>query len=157
MQEYSLKIAEAIEQFLKEDDWNFEPVDENGLIQFGIRLKCKFQHANINVRVRQGSFMVLTILPVCADEESRPKVIDFINRANYGFIHGNFEMDPRDGEVRFRTSQNCGDDEILISSEIIKECIYLNLSMVERYGTPLMKVMMGAIEPEQAIEEAEGD
>jgi len=157
MQDYSLKIADAIEQFLKEDDWNFEPVDENGVIRFGIRLKCKFQHADIHVRIRQSGFMVLAVLPITADEESRPQVLDFINRANYGFIHGNFEMDPRDGEVRFRTSQNCGDDEVLVSSEIIRECIYLNLSMVERYGTPLMKVMMGALEPEEAIEQAEAD
>lgn len=156
MQDYSLKIAEAIEEFLKNDDWNFDATDENGIIRFGIKLRCKFQHADIRVRVRQDSYLVLTTLPVTADEDSRAKVLDFINRANYGFVHGNFEMDPRDGELRFRTSQNCGRD-ILINSDIIKESIYLNLSMVERYGTPLMKVMMGVATPEEAIEEAEGD
>ncbi len=157
MREFSLKLAEEIQQFLRDDDWNFDEVDENGVITFGVRLKCKFQQAHVAIRVREDSYMVLATLPIKADEDTRPKVLDFLNRANYGMVHGNFEMDPRDGEVRFRTSQSCGDSEVLISQEIIKESIYLNLSMCERYGTPMVKVMMGFASPEEAIAEAEGE
>ena len=43
MQDYSLKIAETIEDFLRADDWKFDEVDENGVNRFGVSLKCKFR------------------------------------------------------------------------------------------------------------------
>lgn len=155
MQDYSLKIAETIEDFLRADDWKFDEVDENGVIRFGVSLKCKFRRCNVAIQVRNTCFMVLATLPLTADEESRPNVVEFLNRANYGLIRGGFEMDMSDGEVRYRTSQYCGDEEILISHEMVKDTLYVSLSMLERYGTPLLEVMMGNLDPAEAIEQAE--
>lgn len=155
MREYSQKIAENIKQFLEDDDWNYRMDEENGVISTGMKLKCKFQRADVSIRIGTDTFMVLFILPVNAEESVRPKVLDFINRANYGLIRGGFEMDIRDGEVRFRTSHYCGKNIDMIDSEIIGDAVYLNYSMVERYGSELMAVMMGFMEPDEAIEKAD--
>lgn len=155
MQDYSLKIAETIEDFLRKDDWKFEETDENGIIRFGVSLKCKFRRCNVAIQVRNTCFMVLATLPLTADEESRPNVLEFMDRANYGLIRGGFEMDMSDGEIRYRTSQYCGDEDVLISHETVKDTLYVTLSMIERYGTALLEVMMGNLSPSEAIERSE--
>ncbi|MBR5372270.1 MAG: YbjN domain-containing protein [Oscillospiraceae bacterium] len=155
MRDYSLKIAEMVKQFLDDDDWRYKFDEENGVVNTGMKLNCKFQRADVSIRVNSDTFLVLFILPVNADEDIRPKVLDFINRANYGLIRGGFEMDVRDGEVRFRTSHYCGENCDMICADVIKDAIYLNYSMVERYGSELMAVMMGFMEPEEAIEKAD--
>lgn len=155
MQEYSLKIASAIEDFLTTDDWKFDPADENGKIRFNVRLKCKFCNCSVCINVYKEAFIVLSALPLMADEESRGAVLDYLNRANYGMIHGSFEMNPGTGEIFFRVSQYCGNEDIMISEEIIRHAIYLNLTMIERYGNPMLNVMLGHSTPAEAIAEAE--
>lgn len=157
MRDYSLKIADEIEQFLKADEWNFEPADEDGLIRFRVSLKCKFQKCNVTIQVRKNAYMILCTLPLTADEDSRERVMEFVTRANYGLILGCFEMDLSDGEVRYKTAQFCGDEDVLISHEIIKETLYVGLSMLERYGTALLEVMMGMTEPDDAIKKVESN
>lgn len=156
MKDYSLKIAEEIEQFLQQDDWKFDPVDEDGMIRFSVSLKCKFRKCRVTIQVRKNSYLVICTLPITADDETRTAAMEFITRANYGLILGNFEMDVNDGEVRYKCSQFCGDENVLISAEIIKETVYVGLSMLERYGTPLLEVMMGMSSAADAVKKAEG-
>ena len=155
MKDYSLKIAEEIEQFLRDDDWNFDTADENGVIRFSVSLKCKFRKCRVMIQVRKNSYLVISVLPITADEETRAAVNEFITRANYGLILGNFEMDLSDGEVRYKCAQFCGEQDVLISPEIIRETLYVGLSMLERYGTPLLEVMMGLTAPADAVKKAE--
>ena len=157
MRDYSLKIAEEIEQFLRDDDWRFDPADENGMIRLSVSLKCKFSKCRVNIQVRKNSYLIVSSLPITADEASRPAVMEFLTRANYGLILGHFEMDLSDGEVRYKCAQYCGNENVLISGEIIKETLYVGLSMLERYGTPLLEVMMGITAPLDALKKAEGD
>jgi len=42
----------------------------------------------------------------------RGAVAEFINRANYGIIIGNFEMDFADGEIRYKTSIDVQGDKL---------------------------------------------
>jgi len=155
MREYSLKIAETVKQFLDTDEWNYDFDEENGVFHSGVKLKCKFQHAEIMIRTYNDAFTVLFVLPVKADAETRAKVTEFLMRANYGMIRGGFEMDLHDGEVRFRTAHYCGSDVDLVSCDAVRENIALNYQIVNRYGSELMAVMMGFMEPEEAIEKAE--
>ncbi len=155
MKDYSLKIAEEIQEFLRADDWHFDEVDENGVIRFGCSLKCKFRRCSIHIQVRQNSYMILATYPITADEDSRTEVMEFITRANYGLVLGCFEMDLRDGEVRYRTSQFCGDENVLISHEMVKETLYVTISMLERYGTALLEVMLGSLSAKDGVERSE--
>lgn len=155
MRDYSLKIADVIQEFLRADKWNFDEVNEDGVIRFTCSLKCKFRRCSIQISVRKTSYMILAAFPITADEESRAAVAEFITRANYGLVLGCFEMDFADGEVRYRTSQYCGDEDVLISQEIVKETLYVTLSMLERYGTALLEVMLGTITAQEGVERSE--
>lgn len=44
------------------------------------------------------------LAPFKVPEDARMAVAEFITRANYGMRIGNFELDLRDGEVRYKSS-----------------------------------------------------
>ena len=44
---YSKAIAESIENYLNEKEWKFMPVDENGVIRTGLKLRNKLKSVDI--------------------------------------------------------------------------------------------------------------
>lgn len=150
---YSEQIKNAIEDFFSKDEWKYQPINERGVIRTGIGLKCKLRQADIFVNINDTAFSVTTILPIGADEDSRAAVAEFMTRANYGIIHGCFEMDYSDGEIRFRTSLYCGD--AIPTYDQVEHMFYINILTVDRYGDALTKVMYGLASPQDAVEEVE--
>ena len=97
------------------------------------------------------------MIPLSASEEERSKVGEFILRANYGLKIGGFDFDFNDGEVSYRVSMYCGDDEFVPPTyDQINFAVIIGLMMIERYGDALIKVMFGLVEPEDAIMSVEG-
>ena len=151
---YSESIAGAIEGFLMEDDWKYVPLDERGIIRMSLSTHSKLKTLNIFINVCDNCYSVITSLPVGADDNTKAAAAEFITRANYGIMHGNFEMDFDDGEIRYKTSLYCGDT--LPTYEQVRQSIYVNTLTVERYGDELLKVLYGFATPEEAIAEVEG-
>lgn len=149
---YSTEIAFAITDFLQKDEWNYNFDDEREVIRMGVNLKNKIGSAQYFIDLRDDKYMVFLTFPVKADEDSRPAVLDLINRINYDMIFSNFEMDMNDGEVRIRMAIDC--DQCLPSEEVVKDSIYIPAMMAEQYGNALMKVMMGIMPADLAYIEA---
>lgn len=152
---YSPGIQKAIENFFAKDDWKYEPMDENGIFRTGISLKSKVKSAKLYIDVKNQGYSIISVLPIGADEENRAAAAEFITRANYGMYLGNFEMDFSDGELRYKTSAFCGEE--IPTFEQIRELVYVNFSMIERYGDGLLKVIFGMSTPEDAINEIENN
>ncbi len=146
---FSPDIQAAVEDFFERDDWHYEPMTENGVFRLGITLKSKFKNARIYMNILNNGIVCLTVPPMGADENNMTQVNEFITRANYGLNHGNFELDFRDGEIRYKTSLICGKE--IPTFEQIKELLYINIMMIERYGNGLAEVMFGMSTPEEAI------
>ena len=84
------------------------------------------------------------------------KVAEFLLRANYGLKVGGFDFDFDDGEISYRISIYCGDEEFVPPTyEQIDFAVIIGLMMIEKYGDALVKVMFGLVEPEDAIESVE--
>lgn len=154
--DYSGRIARAIEGFFDDENWRYDEINENGIIKTGTAIDGKLKSVQIYINITSDGFTINSVLNVSADEDTMADVAEFITRANYGLRHGNFEMDYRDGEIRYRTSCYCGDD-MIPSSDIIKFLLYTNIIMIERYGNALLSVMFGMASPEEAIKNAEND
>ena len=146
---YSKEIADAVSMFLHEDDWKFSEVDDDGIIRTGIRLNSKVKSADIYINVLKESFVVISVPALQADKDCMDEMAEFITRANYGLNHGNFEMDYRDGEIRYKTSL-FSDDEIP-THEQIEAMIYINVTTLDNYGNGLAMIAFGMGTPEDAI------
>lgn len=152
--EYSKELAQAINNFLVEDDWKFGFDEDKGVFKFSCDVRSKLKSVDCLIRVREDSYMVIVICRLSA-EDCTTEMAEFITRANYGLNNGNFEMDFNDGEIRYKVFVDCEDS--MPNSAIIKNSIYLPIIMFERYGDGIASVIFGVQSPEEAVNACEED
>lgn len=158
MKKYSTDIAKAIQSFLKSDDWHFSFDDKEGRFKFGLSTRSKIKHFNYHILVHDDGYTVYTFSPVGADDDDKEmmrNMAEFVCRANYGLRNGNFEMDFNDGEVRYKTFVDC-DGGAVPMSEIIKDSIYVLVSMFRRYGGGILDVVYQNVSGKKAVAKCEG-
>ena len=80
-------------------------------------------------------------------------VCEYLTRANYGLTIGNFELDHRDGEVRYKVS--CNVREGLPGEDAVDDLIAMPVAMFNKYGNGFLAVNMGFSTPEDAAAQAE--
>ena len=153
---YSEDIAGEIRGFLIDDDWKFDFDEEKGIFRFGVNIDGKMKHVNYFVPVRDDSYIVYAISPVSADSDD-PQVMnaitEFVSRANYGLRNGNFEVDMRDGEIRYKVFVDC--DGVIPSKEVIRGSIIIPAMMFERYSPGILDVIFKGSSAAEAIEQCE--
>ncbi len=153
---YSTSISRAITDFLTEDDWNYTFDAEKGRFQFILSTNKKLKNISYIISVREDSYIVYATSPIgpSADNpEEMARMAEFICRANFGLVNGNFELDFRDGEIRYKTYVNC--DGIVPTEEIIRSSIFVIASMYKRYADGITDVLFKDITPEEAIKNCE--
>ena len=104
-------------------------------------------------RDEQQQFVFYSVCSVNAPENKRQALAEFIARANYGMILGNFELDFTDGEIRYKTSIDVGNDKI--TYELIRQVVYTNVMMMDKYQPGIMSVIYSDVSPEEAIKQIE--
>lgn len=114
----------------------------------------KLKKVNYRVRIRKYDYVSYAYCPLNADD-CKTEMAEFVTRANYGLINGNFEMDFRDGELRYKCFVNC--DETIPGKETIKDSIYVPAAMFKRYGDGIVSVMFGVKSARDAISDCESD
>lgn len=152
---YSTEIAKAIKNFLDTDDWHYTFDENDGIFKMGVNLKCKLGSTDMRVKVGADYFTTYAAVKMNADASCRTEVAEFITRANYGLRNGNFEMDFRDGELRYKSFNNC--DGLIPSRAVIADGIMIPALMIDRYGDGLVAVMFGLQTPEDAVAASESD
>ena len=155
-EEFSQDIVDCIRYFLVDDDWNFDFDEEKGIFRFGVNLDSKLKNVRYFVPVREDGYTVYAISPINADSDDKDvmrEMNEFINRANYGLRSGNFELDVRDGEIRYKIYVDC--ENQLPSREIVKSSIIIPSVMFERYSQGILDVMFRGSTAEDAISKCE--
>ncbi len=150
---YSMNIANAVNDFLKEDDWHFSFDENRGIFRFGLGLKGKLKRINYIVDIKDDEYLVYAISPLGADEEDAKmmaNMAEFICRANYGFKMGNFELDFDDGEVRFKVHVLC--KGVTPTAEMIKRSIYCPATMFDHYGSGIVDIIFNDTSGKAAVD-----
>ncbi|MEL7052307.1 MAG: YbjN domain-containing protein [Cyanobacteria bacterium J06588_5] len=75
----------------------------------------------------------------------------FITRANYGLILGNFELDYTDGEIRYKTSLDVESDRL--TPALTKNLISTNVTTMDQYLPGLLAFLEQQTPPGQAIKQ----
>jgi hypothetical protein len=147
------QIFNALVEFFEEDEWDFQWMEGMSVLTMSFSGKNGKWQCFAQAREQQQQFVFYSVLSVNVPKEKRGRVAEFITRVNYGMVIGNFEMDFDDGEVRYKTSIDVEGVELL--PPMIRQVVYANLIITDRYLNSLMRVIYSDVEPEQAI--AEGD
>ena len=94
-------------------------------------------------------FVFYSVLIPRVPAARRLAVAEYITRANYDLMLGNFELDLEDGEVRFKTSADLSG--MTPTTAFLKTLIFANLLATDRYFPGLMSVLFADALPAQAI------
>jgi hypothetical protein len=96
---------------------------------------------------------ILIQYPLMVKEKFRPAAMEFITRANYGLVIGNFEMDCNDGEVRYHVSHLM--EHGRLEDETIQRLFGTGMGTADRYFPALMRVLFAGETPSEAVDLAE--
>lgn len=132
---------------------NIKYMSDGNVIRFSMSLESDLSTIDMLIICKPGHFIVYALCPLRANKKVRDKVMSFITYANYGLQRGNFEMDPSDGEIRYKALCTF-DDEGPTPTEIIAT-ISTPMLMMDRYGDGLIRVMFMGAAPMDAITECE--
>lgn len=106
----------------------------------------------------QGDVLIVTSKGIPnASPEVHGELLEAVARANYGLRVGGFNMDYRDGEIRFQTEVPLlGVNTPDVFKAVIKPLISINLSTHERYFMGFVAIKEGRKSAAQAIADIEG-
>eukprot|EP00934_Nitzschia_sp_Nitz4_P006454 Nitzschia sp. Nitz4//scaffold442_size7113//1169//1858//NITZ4_009162-RA/size7113-processed-gene-0.0-mRNA-1//1//CDS//3329552029//6444//frame0 len=100
-------------------------------------------------------FILLLNLPTLVPEEHRTLVSKYWTRVNYSLNVGNFEMDFRDGEVRFRVA--AGVKNTALSPEMVGDAVDTAAGTVRRFLPGQFYVIYGDMDVEKAYQTSRND
>ena len=147
------RILEAVSHFLEQDDWPYNYLEGKPVIKTGFEGKHGQFTCYAQERDEQQQMVFYAVFPVRAPDSRLTEVAEFITRANYGMIIGNFELDYADGEVRYKTSVDI--EDVDLSEPLIRHLIYANVLTMDKYFPGLMRVLYAGIAPVDAVGEVE--
>ena len=148
------QIVDAVRDWLDGDDWRYEYDAEKHLIKMGITLKSKIKSGRIFIDVKQDCYAVYLCAPISGDKDNLGELLKYLAMANYGLLNGNFEVDVRDGEIRYKTFVNC-DGLQSLSPAVIQDSIYVGCLMMDRYGDGIAALALGFSDADTEIKKAE--
>ncbi len=147
------RIYEAVKTFFVEDDWKFYEMEDAPVLMMTFSGKNGRWTCYAQAREAQEQFVFYSVCPINAPSEKIPQVVEFITRANYGMIIGNFELDYNDGEIRYKTSIDVESTDF--PPQLVKQVVYANVVVLDRYLSGLMRVIYADANPADEIAKIE--
>lgn len=152
---YSTQIANTLVSHMEEHEYGYEFDREDGIIRMRFKIKGKLDHIRFVLIIKDDFYLSYGCIDMSVDEAQRKEVAEFFTRANFGLNFGNFELDMRDGEIRYKVCVDC--DHTTLSSQMIERSLDIPIAMYQRYGDEMLKVMFGMVSAEEATKIAESD
>lgn len=150
---YSEEIACSIFRFLLEDNWHLGFHSDDGVFHFGLNLSNKIENIKFFARLHESNYTIHCVCQKHADPDDRDmmyRMAMFLHLANYNLRNGNFELDPRDGEIRFKSHVDC-DGLTAPTTAMVHNSIYICASMFKLYGDAICHIIEDGMTPEEAI------
>ncbi len=88
----SIQIFSEMVNFFKQDDWSFYQIKGQPVLQMGFQGKNGQWTCYARARENEQQFVFYSICPVTVPKAKRRALAEFIARANYGMVIGNFEL-----------------------------------------------------------------
>jgi hypothetical protein len=147
---------QAVLDYLDSKNFNYTPHHE----EYRVSLNMSGKNANFRFAARishDGDYLQISaLLPFFVrDEKQRLSVAELITRANYCMPLGKFEMDMKDGEVRFHITHVIG--ETGLSSAMIEKHFMTAYYTADRYFPAFMQHLHAGYTPEDAVFHSELD
>lgn len=142
-------------QFFVIEEWPFVQVQKEPTLRLSFRGDHGQWICYATAREEASQFVFYSICPILVPTAKQLEIAEFIARANYGIVVGNFEMDFSDGEIRYKTSIDVGDDRLTVA--LVKHLVYTNVMTMDYYLPAILAVIEGDLPPAEAIAQVESN
>jgi hypothetical protein len=146
---------QALLDHFEDHDIRYNCKREERRAWFTMNSGCALQKCSFRFDHTGDILQIFIQYPVLVKEKFLPLAMEFITRANYGLILGNFEMDIKDGEVRYHISHLMPEGKL--DDDTICRLFGTAMGTSDRYFGPFMKLLFAGETPEDAIFLAELD
>ncbi|RTE08645.1 YbjN domain-containing protein [Paenibacillus whitsoniae] len=143
----------SVLEFFQSEDWSYSRLEGQTVIKLVSTAANSRWNCFAQTREEQRQFIFYSVYPDNVPEERLAAVSEFLTRANFGLIIGNFELDLDDGEIRFKTSIDL--KEASLTSGLLKQLVYPNVVTMGRYIPAIQGIIQGQQSPLEAIEALE--
>ncbi len=148
---YSKSIANAIISVFEEHEYHYNFDNEDGVLSANFNSDNKLGSVHLKFLVRETDYIAASCIDIHADKNSLADVAELLMRMNFGLIFGNYELDFRDGEIRFRYGVDC-EGSLPSKDIIINSLLFVLKAFSDERGNALVSVLFGLMTPVQAIE-----
>ncbi|MBL9004698.1 MAG: YbjN domain-containing protein [Myxococcales bacterium] len=142
-------LLDVAERFFVDENWECSRLDARGILRMGFTGDQGNWMCFVQAREAQRQIAFYSVCPLRVPAAKRPLVAEFLTRANYGLVIGNFEQDWDDGEVRYKTSLDVEDCEL--SAMLFAHIVFANVTAMDRYLPGLVAVIAGSQTPSEAV------
>ena len=151
--ENGLRAVEVVRAFLDTMEMNPEEKKIDEGLAFMIDLEdAPTNQAVVQVHVEAERMVLHFIFDGYVEPEKRVSVAEFITRANWGLIEGNFELNFTNGALRYKVGLDFTGNEL---TELwMRNCMIDGMNTIELFGESLQKVISGELKPDEAYQEA---
>ena len=145
-------LRARVQEYLKEHRLVYQVAEDSDRLfhtSLNIRLQGRMNTCRMIILATESDIESIAVSPIAVAEEYRAATAEFMMRANYGLKLGAFELDFRDGEVRFKSTLSAVSG--VPSAGDVSRVVSMPVIMFERFGEGLVKCMMGLGNPEEEI------
>ena len=145
---------DKVVEYLQQESWSFNVDRDRAIIHTSATGSNGSYRIILDVKAGEDKMLIVYIYcPSKVPEDKRLKIAEFITRANYGVMIGNFEEDFSDGEVRYKGALEYTGGELTgkMIEQVIQKCAFT----MNRYFPGIMRVIYGDVEAVNAIREIE--
>jgi hypothetical protein len=143
------QLFAAVTQFFEEDGWPYEQLEEAPVLVMECEGENGHWHCLAEVREEAAQFLFYSLCPYDIPDEALLPIEQFINRANFGLIIGNFEIDTDEGDMRYKTSIDVSGSQLDMA--LIHHLVYANVISMDRYLPGIRAVIEDGLSAEEAI------
>jgi len=145
-------IAKVVEELFYNKGWTYSRTDDL-TFQFGFRAHDIRFDMQAHIGEDRPTLVIYLKIPFHTPKEHFPAVAEFICRANWDLVIGNFELDYLDGEIRYKVSAlyDVHPPEVEEVNQMIDICLAMGYRFYGGFGA----VIYGGVFPETAFLEIE--
>jgi hypothetical protein len=149
------KMVISIKAWLKKMKWQYDFDADKSIFTMGVSLDGAINKVRVVMLVKD-SFYLVYVMSCIGCSDNMTETIRFLTMANYGLINGNFEIDVRDGEIRYKTYVNCSDMESL-PEQIISDSVMCACHTFRKYSSGIAALCLNpkSSTPEDEIKKCE--
>ena len=142
-------LFEDMVSFFESENWPYDKIEGETSITMTFRGNNGEWHCYAMALEDRHQLVFYSLCPTGCPPGKRQALAEYITRANFGMVIGNFELDLTDGEVRYKTSIDI--EGAHIEPALIRQLVHPNLAMMDMYLPGVLAVVNDNASPSEAV------